>query len=168
VHAEVHRSTPSSRSSENDELTFKRNESLRTIIRAAFRAQGVSLVEADYDLSTRLSNKTLKVIEASGGARGAALERRVQLFATLTLLSIKRRRQPTPHQTAEFMVYVMGRKNAQKTTEADFKAFDSINVALNRLLDRPAWAGVHAGHAAMSCVSLLSLCDLSILNWRMP
>jgi hypothetical protein len=70
--------------------------------------------------------------------------------------------------TADFMAEVMGAENALTLTKADIKVLDPINAALKNMLVQPAWASVHGGHVAMSCMSLLSLYDPSFLNWRMP
>lgn len=151
----------------NDDAMFRRNETIHAIIHDIFTAQGVSADEADEALSNRLSNKMLKFIGESCD-HGTVFQRRVQLFATLTLLDIKRRKKPTSNQTAKFMADVMGAKFVRTVTEGDFKAVATVGEALNELLRRPKWAAVHRGHVAMSCLSLLSAFDFSFHNWRWP
>jgi hypothetical protein len=146
---------------------FRRNEMIHTIIDDIFRAQGITANKADKALSNRLSNKMLKFIGESCD-HGTVFQRRVQLFATLTLLDIKRRKKATPNQAEKFMADVMGAKFVQTVTEGDAEAVDIVGKALNELLRKPKWAAVHGGHVAMSCLSLLSAFDPSFHSFRRP
>ena len=128
---------------------------------------GVSASKADKALSNRLSNQMLKFIGESCD-HGTVLQRRVQLFATLTLLDIKQHKKPTPNQTAKFMAHVMGAEFGRTVTEGDANVVATVGNALNELLRKPKWAAVHGGHVAMSCLSLLSAFDLSFHSFRWP
>ena len=159
---------PTTRNSGTREAIFLRNESLRLIIREAFAEQGAKPCQADADLSTRLSEETFRLIERTG-AQGDALRRRVQLFATFTLLSIRERSsEVAPEIAAVFLADVLGPELASTITEDDFNELEPINTAIKYQLVQPQWAAVHGGHLAMTCMSLLSLYDVSLLNWRMP
>ena len=151
----------------NDDAIFRRNETIHAIIDDIFRAQGVSANEADKALSNRLSNKMLKFIGESCD-HGTVFQRRVQLFATLTLLDTKCHKKPTSNQTAKFMADVMGAKFIRTVTKGDAHAVATVGKALNELLCKPRWAAVHRGHVAMSCLSLLSAFDLSFHSFRWP
>jgi hypothetical protein len=154
--------------SRNEDAVFLRNESLRAIIRKTFQAQGAMPCQTDADLSTKLSEEAFNLIERTG-AHGEALRRRVQLFATFALLTISEcSSDVAPEIAAEFLTSVLGRELASTITEDDFKALDPINNAMKYLLIQPQWAAVHGGHIAMTCMSLLSLYDVSFLNWRVP
>jgi hypothetical protein len=151
----------------NDDAMFRRNETIHAIIHDIFRAQGVSANEADKALSKRLSNKMLKFIGESCD-HGTVFQRRVQLFATLTLLDTKCHKKPTPNQAKKFMADVMGATFVRTVTEGDAEAVATAGKALNELLRKPKWAAVHRGHVAMSCLSLLSAFDLSFHSFRWP
>lgn len=159
---------PTTLNSVNPEAIFLRNESLRLIIREAFAEQGAKACQADADLSTKLSEETFSLIERTG-AQGDVLRRRVQLFATFTLLTISEcSSDVAPEIAAEFLAGVVGPQLASTITKDDFKALDPINTSMKYLLVQPQWAAVHGGHLAMTCMSLLSLYDVSFLNWRIP
>jgi hypothetical protein len=138
------------------------------IIREAFAEQGAKPCQADADLSTKLSEETFSLIERTG-AKGDLRRRRVQLFATSTLLSISERSsEVAPEIAAVFLADVLGPELVSTITEDDFEELDPINTTIKYLLVQPQWAAAHGGHLAMTCMSLLSLSDVSFLNWRMP
>ena len=120
----------------NDDAMFERNEMIHTIIHDIFRAQGGSANKADVALSDRLSNKMLKFIGESCD-HGAIFQRRVQLFATLTLLDIKCHKKPTRNQAKEFMADIMGPTFIQTVRESDAEAVAAVGKALNELLRKP-------------------------------
>lgn len=151
----------------NDDAIFKRNEMIHAIIHNIFSAQGVSANEADEVLSDRLSNRMLKFIGESCD-HGALFQRRVQLFATLTLLDTKCHKKPTRNQVKKFMADIMGPTFVQTVRESDAEAVAAVGKALNELLRKPKWVAVHRGHVAMSCVSLLSAFDVSFHSFRWP
>jgi hypothetical protein len=151
-----------------EDAIFLRNDALRAIIRKTFLAQGGKACQADADLSTKLSEATLILIERTG-AKGDVLRRRVQLFATFTLLTISEcSSDVAPEIAGKFLAGVLGPDLASTITKDDFKELDPINTAIEYMLIQPQWAAVHGGHLAMTCMSLLSLYDVSFLNWRMP
>jgi hypothetical protein len=128
--------------SSNEDAVFLRNESLRAIIRKTFQAQGGKPCQTDADLSTKLSEETFNLIERTG-AHGDVLRRRVQLFATFTLLTISEcSSDVAPEIAAEFLAGVLGRELASTITEDDFKALDPINTAMKYLLVQPKWTAV--------------------------
>jgi len=151
----------------NDESIFGRNESLRLIVRRAFSEHGAEACKADADLSTRLSEAILCVIEQAGTNDGA-VRRRAQLFATRRLLAISEPGRPVSDCWGEFLTEALGPEWTSRVTLDDFKAVGPINTAVEKLLVQPQWCAVHDGHVAMSCMSILSLYDVSFLNWRTP
>ena len=151
----------------SDDAMFRRNEMIHAIILDIFKVQGVSANKADEALSNRLSNKMLKFIGESCD-HGTVFQRRVQLFATLTLLDTKCHKKPTPKQTEKFMADVMGPKFIRTVTKSDAEVVATVGNVLNELLRKPRWAAVCRGHVAMSCLSLLSAFDLSFHSFRWP
>ncbi len=158
---------PTNHSSGDREAVFLRNESLRSIIRDAFAQQGAKPYQRDVDLSTKLSEQILCLIEQTG-AKGDALRRKAQLFAAFTLLRISKRSQTAPKTRAKFLSDLLGPEWRSTVRIGDLCALDPINTALEELLVQPQWSAVLGGHVALSCISLLFPCDVSFLNGRMP
>ena len=105
----------------------------------------------------------MKVLEASGAA-GVALQRQVQLFASVTLLEVQNGRKPKPEQLAPFLEDIMGSCGALALTREDWNALNAARAKMSALIADPKWSMVHGGHIAMSCLTLLSLYDISLLN----
>lgn len=155
-HVFLYKCRPTNQSSGDREAIFHRNESLRFVIRDAFAQQGVKACQADADLSSKLSETILCLIEQTG-ANAGAVRRRAQLFATWKLLAISERGRPTPGAWGEFLTEVLGPEWTSKVTPDDFEALGPLNTAVEKLLVQPQWSAVHCGHVAMTCMSLLSL-----------
>jgi hypothetical protein len=150
-------------SSGDQEAVFLRNESLRLIIHRAFAEQGAQAGQADAELSTKLSEEMLRLLEQTE-EDGNIVRRCAQLFATVKLLEISEHGHPAPLTTAEFVTDVLGLELASTMTKSDYSTLDPINAAMTKLLTEPQWVAVHNGHIAMGCMSLLSLYDISFLN----
>lgn len=138
--------------------------SLRRIIRTQFAFRGTNPNQSDADLSTKWSEETMKVLEA-GGAAGVALQRQIQLFAAVTLLELKVGKKPKPEQLAPFLQGIMGLDGAHAITREDWSALNAARGKMSALIADPKWSMVHGGHIAMSCLTLLSLYDISLLNF---
>ena len=137
--------------------------SLRRIIRTQFALRGAKPTQNDADLSSKLSEETMRVLEA-GGASGVTLQRRVQLFASVTLLELQIGEKPKPEQLAPFLEDTMGLDGARVLTRDDWSALNTARKEMSALIADPKWSMVHGGHIAMSCLTLLSLYDISLLN----
>lgn len=142
---------------------FTRAFSLRRILRTQFALRGTQPTQEDADISTKWSEETMKVLEASGAA-GVALQRQVQLFASVTLLEVQIGRKPKPEQLAPFLEDIMGSCGALALTREDWNALNAARAKMSALIADPKWSMVHGGHIAMSCLTLLSLYDISLLN----
>jgi len=150
----------------NDAPVLAGNELLSLIIRQAFARRGAEVRWADAELSSTLSKAILYVIEA--GASGVAVRRQAQLFAARRLLAISEPERNLSKGYGNFLREVLGPNWISTVTLEDFAAVGRINTAVEELLAQPKWSTVHDGHVAMSCVSILSLYDISLLIWRMP
>jgi hypothetical protein len=105
----------------------------------------------------------MKVLEA-GGASGVTLQRQVQLFASVTLLELQIGNKPKPEQLAPFLEGTMGSDGTLALTREDWGALDAAREKMSALIADPKWSIVHGGHIAMTCLTLLSLYDISLLN----
>ena len=137
--------------------------SLRRIIRTQFALRGTKPTQIDADLSSKWSEETMKVLE-EGGASGVALQRQIQLFASVTLLELKVGKKPRPEQLAPFLENTLGLEGARALTREDWSALNEARGKMSVLIADPKWSVVHEGHIAMSCLTLLSLYDISLLN----
>jgi hypothetical protein len=137
--------------------------SLRRIIRTQFALRGTKPTQRDADLSTKWSEETMKALE-EGGASGVTLQRQVQLFASITLLELQVGKKPKPEQLAPFLEDIMGLDGAHAITRENWGALNSARGKMSALIADPKWSMVHGGHIAMSCLTLLSLYDISLLN----
>ena len=105
----------------------------------------------------------MKVLE-TGGATGVTLQRQVQLFASVALLELEIGKKPEPEQLAPFLKDIMGVDSVRAITRTDWSALSSARGKISALIEDPKWSMVHGGHIAMSCLALLSLYDISLLN----
>lgn len=124
-------------------------------------------MQKDADLSTKLTDETMKVLEACG-ASGVTLQRQVQLFASVTLLELKVGKKPTPEQMTPFLEGTMGLDGTLALTREDWSALNAARKKMSTLITEAKWSKVHGGHIAMSCLTLLSLYDISLLNISYP
>lgn len=109
----------------------------------------------------------MKVLE-TGGATGVTLQRQVQLFASVALLELEIGKKPEPEQLAPFLKDIMGVDSVRAITRTDWSALSSARGKISALIEDPKWSMVHGGHIAMSCLALLSLYDISLLNTSYP
>jgi hypothetical protein len=109
----------------------------------------------------------MKVLEA-GGASGVTLQRQVQLLASVTLLELQVGKKPKPEQLAPFLEGTMGLDGARALTREDWSALNAARQKMSALIADPKGSMVHGGHIAMSCLTLLSLYDISLLNISYP
>lgn len=123
----------------------------------------MSPAQKDADLSTKLGNEALKILDA-GGVSEPIKQRRIQLFASATLLEVKLGRMPEAEELAPFLVTNLGINGASALDDEDRKALNETGAHMHALLSKPEWASVHGGHIAMMSLSLLSLFDVSVLN----
>jgi len=142
---------------------FDRAFSLQQIIRTQFALRGNRPTQKDADLSAKFSEETMRILEA-GGASGVTLQRRIQLFASVTLLELQIGKKPEPEQLAPFLESTMGLASADSLTRDDWSALNAARTRMSALVADPKWSMVHGGHIAMTCLTLLSLYDVSILN----
>jgi hypothetical protein len=142
---------------------FSKAFDLRLILRTQFACRSTQPTQKDADLSTKLTEETMKVLEA-GGASGFILQRQVQLFASVTLLELKVGKKPKPEQMARFLKRTMGLEGTLALTREDWNALNVARSKMNVLIAEPKWSKVHGGHVAMTCLTLLSLYDVSVLN----
>ena len=147
--------------------TFSRAFDLRRILRTQFALRGTQPTQKDADLSTKFSEETMKVLEA-GGASGVTLQRQVQLLASVTLLELQVGKKPKPEQLAPFLEGTMGLDCTRALTREDWSALNAARQKMSALIADPKWSMVHGGHIAMSCLTLLSLYDISLLNISYP
>lgn len=109
----------------------------------------------------------MKVLDAFG-ASGGTLQRQVQLFASVTLLELEVGKKPKPEQLEPFLEDIMGLDGAHAITREDWSALNAARKEMSALIADPKWSMVHGGHIAMSCLTLLSLYDISLLNFSYP
>ncbi len=147
--------------------TFSRAFDLRRILRTQFALRGTQPTQKDADLSTKFSEETMTVLEA-GGASGVTLQRQVQLFASVTLLELQVGKKPKPEQLAPFLEDIMGLDGAHAITREDWSALNAARGKMSALIADTKWSMVHGRHIAMSCLTLLSLYDVSLLNFSYP
>lgn len=150
-----------------ESATFSRAFNLRRILRTQFALRGTQPNQNDADLSTQFSEETMKVLEA-GGAKGATLQRQVQLLASVTLLELQVGKKPESEQLAPFLKDIMGSDGVLAITREDWSALNAARGKMSALIADPRWSKVHGGHIAMSCLTLLSLYDISLLNFSYP
>lgn len=143
--------------------TFSRAFALRRILRTQFALRGTQPTQKDADLSAKFSEETMKVLEA-GGASSVTLQRQVQLFASVTLLELQVGKKPKPEQLALFLEDIMGLEGADAITREDWGALYAARGKMSASIADPKWSMVHGGHIAMSCLTLLSLYDISLLD----
>jgi hypothetical protein len=143
------------------------NELLSLIIRRAFAKRSAQVRWPDPELSSRLSKAILCVIEQMG-ASGVAFRAQAQLLAARKLLAIGEPERDLSDGWGDFLDEVLDSDWTSKVTLDDFSAVGRINTAVEELLAQPQWSTVHDGHMAMSCVSILSFYDTSLLIWSMP
>ena len=147
--------------------TFSRAFDLRRVLRTQFALRGTQPTQKDAELSTKFSEETMKVLEADG-ASGVTLQRQVQLFASVTLLELQVGEKPSPEQLAPFLEGTMGLDGARALTREDWSALNAARGRMSALIADTKWSMVHGGHIAMSCLTLLSLYDVSLLNFSYP
>ena len=147
--------------------SFERARNLRQIIRVQFALRGSSPIQRDADLSSQFSERVMSILEACGTTE-PELRRRIQLFASFNLLELELQKKPTNEDLKPFLAKAVGSGFAESLNDREIGSVDAANIQLRELLKKPEWKNVHGGHIAMTCLTLLSLYDVSVFNVSFP